>query len=540
MTGGSSTLLFGSIIGAVIVLYAIFSTLSRMFQKVGPNEVLVVSGGGGIRLIVGGASLVIPFLHKAERFSLEMMTIDIVTPEVITKQGVKIVVDAVAQVKVKNDQAMIRTAVERFLTKPPNEIVEIIKQTLEGHTRAIIGKMSVEELITERDRFAMNVAEIAHDDLANMGLAIDSFSIRDITDKLGYLEALGKPETAKVKATAQTAEAERTRDAQKSIAAAQMEAQIAQANAARDAQIAQANAARDAQIAQANARRDAEIAQANAQREAEIVRLDARTKVAEKDKDYKIKQAEYNQESKKKEAAADLSYDLQKNTVQQQVKEQEVLIQVVEKQKQVEVQQQEVTRREKELEATVRKPAEAQRFQIETLANAKQYELKTTALGEAEAAKQKGFAQAEVVRAQGIAEADAEKAQGLVRAEIIRATGFSEAEAMNKKAAAWREYNEAAILEMFIGKMPEIARSISAPLAKTEKIVMISSDGGGGTSKLTGDITRACAEIPPLMEALTGIKVSDLLQKLPAMGAPPEVKRTAQAPDLTQKPKPQG
>ncbi len=219
------------------------------------------------------------------------------------------------------------------------------------------------------------------------------------------------------------------------------------------------------------------------------------------------------------------------------MKEQEIKINVVEKEKQVEVQEKEVMRRERELQATVKKPAEAQQFQIETLANAKQFELKAHAIGEAEAVKQKGFAEAEVVRAQGIAQAEAEKAQGLARAEVIRATGFSEAEAMTKKAEAWRGYNQAAILEMFIGKMPEIARSISAPLAKTEKIIMINSDGGGA-SKLTADVTRAVAEIPPIMESLTGVKMGDMLKNIPGMGGAgvtDTIRRTVS--DLTQKPK---
>jgi len=495
-----------AVFALVIVLYGVFNMMSRMFQKVGPNEVLVVSGMGRIQLITGGGVLVVPLVQKADRFSLEMMTIDIVTPEVYTNKGVPIIVDGVAQVKVKNDQAMIRTAVERFLTKSSDQIIDIIKQTLEGHLRAIIGKMQVEEIIRERDKFASNVAEIAHDDLSNMGLVIDSFAIRDIKDNQGYLAALGKPETAAVKSVAAIAESERNRDAAKATAAAQMEAQIAQAVAARDSE-----------IARANAKKDAEVAQAIAQREAEIARIDAKTKVAEKDKDYRIRQAEYNKESKKNEAEADLSYDLQKNITQQQVKEQEIKIQVVEKQNLVEMQIREAERKEKELEATVKKPAEAQKFQIETLANAKQFELKALATGEADAAKAKGFASAEVVRAQGLAEAEAEKAQGLARAEVIRATGFSEAEAMSKKATAWKSYNEAAILEMFIEKMPDIARAIAQPLAKTEKIIMINSDGGGA-SKLTSDITRAVAEIPPVMEALTGIKINEMMKKVPGLG----------------------
>lgn len=530
MNEGNAVLVVGSLFALVLVLFALFSMMSKLYQKAGPNEVLVRSGGSGIKLISGGGALVFPFIHKVDRFSLEMMTIDILTPEVYTNQGVTIIVDAVAQVKVKNDETMIRTAIERFLTKTPNQIMDVVKQTLEGHTRAIIGKMQVEEIIKERDKFAQNVAEVSHDDLSNMGLVIDSFAIRDIKDNQGYLASLGKPDTAYIKSKAAIAEAERNRDAAKATADAQKEAQIAQAVATRDSEIAKANASKDSEIAKANARKDAEVAQAIAQREAEIARLDAKTKVAEKEKEYRIRQAEYNQASKKSEAEADLSYDLQKNITQQQVKEQEIRINIVEKEKQIEVQAKEVERREKELEATVMKPAEAQKFQISTLASAKQYELTATAQGEADASKSKGFAQAEVVKAQGLAQAESEKAQGLARAEVIKATGSAEAEAMTKKASAWRGYNEAAILEMYIEKMPEIARAIAQPLTKTEKIIMINSDGGGA-SKLTSDIAKAVAEIPPVMEALTGIKMIDMLKKVPGLnlGEADAVKKAAGA-----------
>jgi len=476
-------MLVGGVAAFIFVVYLIFALYSRLYQKVGPNEVLVISGRGGFRLVSGGGSLVFPFIEKADRFSLEMITIDITTPEVFTHQGVPVLVDAVAQVKVGNDESMIKTAVNRFLSKPINQIHDVLKQTLEGHTRAIIGKMNVEEIIKERDKFASQVFETSLPDLQKMGFIVDSFQVRDIKDSQGYLAALGKPETARVKAEAAIAEAQRSRDAQ--------------------------------------------MAAAQASQEAEIAKLEAKTRVAEKDKDYRMQVAEYNMLSKQKEAEADLAYDLQQRITQQKVKEQEVQISVVEKVKSIEVQEKEADRKEKELMATVKKPAEAKQYEIQTLASAEQFKLKATADGQAEATKVTGFAQADVVKASGLAEAEASRAKGLAEAEVNKAKGLadadvilargqSEALAMAKKAEAWKSYNDAAIAQMIIDKLPEITRAVSEPLSKTEKIVMITSDGSGA-SKLTRDITNSVAQVPTILEALTGIKLEDVIKKIPSI-----------------------
>ena len=486
--GGPVGMILLGILGLFFIVFLLALIYTKMYQKASPNEVLVISGRGKEpRLVIGSGQLVIPLFERIDRFSLETMTIEILTPEVYSSHGVPLIIDAVAQVKVRNESDMVRLALERFLSKKPNEIREIVKQTLEGHTRAIIGQMSVEDIITARDEFAQKVTEVSTRDLANMGLAIDSFSIKDIKDNQGYLAALGKPRTAEVK--------------------------------------------RDAAIAEAMAARDAQKASAIAGQEAEIAKIEAKTQIADKDREFRIKQAGYNKEAMKSEAEADLSYELQKNISAQEVKKQEVMIQVVEKQQLIEVERREAERREVELIATVKKPAEAEQYRIQTLAEAEQFKLKTTAAGQAEANRLNGFATADVSQKTGEAEAAAEKARGLANAEVdravglanaevIRAKGLAEAEAMTKKATAWGSYNQAAIMQMLIDRMPEIASAISAPLAKTEKIVMINSDGeSGGASKLTKDVTNCVAQLPAVLEALTGVEVADLVKQVPGLGA---------------------
>ncbi len=212
-----------SVIVVVIVIFLlVFMVLSR-YTKVGPNQVLVVSGVKhrmedgtkvGFRIVKGGGTFVWPMVEKVDILSLELLTIDVQTPEVYTSKGVPVKVDGVAQIKVKGDDISIRTSSEQFLGKATDEIRNIATQTLEGHLRAILGTMTVEEIYQNRDAFAQRVQEVAAGDLANMGLGIVSFTIRDIRDSQGYLDALGKPRIAQVKRDAIIAQAEADRDSQ--------------------------------------------------------------------------------------------------------------------------------------------------------------------------------------------------------------------------------------------------------------------------------------------------------------------------------------
>jgi len=229
--------------------------------------------------------------------------------------------------------------------------------------------------------------------------------------------------------------------------------------------------------------------------------------------------AGYQATVNQKKAEADLAYDLQKFKTGQLVKAEEVQVQIVEKQKQIELQQQEILRKQRELEANVQKPADAERYRVETLANATKFQLETEAEGAASAAKAKGFANADVAKATGLAEADANKARGLAEAAVIEAQGKATASAMQAKADSFKNYNEAAVIEMIVRILPEVAGKVSEPLAKMDKMVIINSGNGpgGGASKLTGDVTQIIAQLPPIIESLTGIKFEKLLEQVPAL-----------------------
>ncbi len=483
--------MFWVIVGSVSILLVVFFFLiiwASRYTKVGPNQVLIISGRKhrivdpdgnvrniGFRVVKGGGVFVYPVVEKVDILSLELLTIDVQTPEVYTSKGVPVKVDGVAQVKVKGDDISIATAAEQFLSKGVDDIKNIAMQTLEGHLRAILGTMTVEEIYQNRDAFASRVQEVAAGDMANMGLTIVSFTIRDIRDTQGYLDALGKPRIAQVK--------------------------------------------RDATIAQAEADRDSQIRSSQAKQAGQEAQFLADTKIAEAQRDYQSNVAQYQAAVNQKKAEADLAYDLQKFKTGQLVKAEEVQVNIVEKQKQIELQQQEILRRQRELEATVQKPADAERYRVETLANARKFQLETEAAGAASATKATGFAGADVAKATGIAEAEANKARGLAEAAVIEAQGKATAESMRVKAESFKQYNEAAVIEMIVRILPEVAGKISEPLSKMEKMVIINSGNGpgGGASKLTGDVTTIISQLPPVLESLTGVKFEKLLEQVPAL-----------------------
>ncbi len=479
-------------VAAFVVLVIIGGIFASRYKKVGPNEVLVISGkffrtqGKGFRTIRGGGVFVWPVFERVDRLSLNIMTLVVRTPEVYTYQGVPVVVDGVAQVKIDSDQASIDTAAEQFLGLSDDQIKTVALETLEGHLRAVLGTLTVEEIYKERDKFAQQVQSIATPDMRNMGLRIVSFTVKNITDANVYLHALGKPRTAQVK--------------------------------------------RDAIIGQAEADRDATAKSAAANQEGQIARLAAETRIAEADRDYRMKVQEYEAGVNKKRAEAELAYDIQRNTTMQLSKTEEVKVLVVEREGLINVQDREIIRKERELDAMVRKPAEAERFRIETMAEATAKKLDREAFGQAEAEKREGFARADVVKATGLADAEAIRAKGLAEAEIIKARGLAEAEAIQakglaeaeanrKKAEAWKEYNEAAIAQIVIEKLPEIAREIAAPLAKTDKITIVGmGDGAAGAHKITQDIAQIMAGLPPVVESVSGINLAKMMEKLPGMG----------------------
>jgi flotillin len=431
---GLALIIGGSVLAGLLIIA--FAVWANQYTKVGPNEVLIISGrrgrkrAHGYRIVRGGGTFVWPFREKVQRLSLELMQFDVRTAETYTAHGVPVQVDGVCMAKIDGTDLGIERAAEQFLSRGPDDIVRTALQAVEGHLRSAIGGLSIEDIYRERQRLVKGVRELAEPDLERMGLTIVSLTIRNIGDKQGYLEALGRPRTAQVK-------------------------------------------------------RDAIRGEADAEREAKAARYEADLAIEASRKEFETKRAAFKSEGLRASAEADLSYELQRAITQQQVRAEELQVDIVERQKQIQLMQAEVERRKRELESEIVEPAMARAREIEAHAEAHREEAAALGAGEADA---------------------------------LRLKGLAEAEAMAAKAKSWGDYNQAAITDRVLEILPELASAVSAPLAQTDRIVMIGANGSSpGASKITKDVTNVVAELPAILEALTGVKLEDMAKRVPGM-----------------------
>eukprot|EP00092_Neocalanus_flemingeri_P054463 GFUD01064137.1.p1 GENE.GFUD01064137.1~~GFUD01064137.1.p1 ORF type:complete len:430 (+),score=173.70 GFUD01064137.1:564-1853(+) len=413
----------------------------------GPNEALVISGmfqGGKPTFINGGRAIVCPCIQTVQRIPLNTMTLEVHSPRVYTSQGVPISVVGTAQVKINgSSEEMLGYAAEQFGGKPVDQILNICLETMEGHQRAIMGNMSVEEIYRDRKTFSKKVFEVASVDLHNMGIAVISYTLKDVRDEVGYLASLGQARTAQVK--------------------------------------------RDALIGEAEARKDATIAEALAEEQRMESKLVNDTEIARSKRDFELKKAIYDTEVNTAKAEAEMAYSLQAAKVQAKIKEEEMQVKVVERMQNIAIQEQEIMRREKELDSKVRKPAEAEKYRLEKIA---------------EAERQKVVLEAE-------AEAEATALRGEAEAYAIEVKAKAEAEQMAKKADAWKEYKEAALVDMMLKVLPKIAAEVAGPLSETNKITMVATgDGPIGASRVTNEVLDIMGSLPDTVKKMTGVDIT--------------------------------
>jgi len=413
----------------------------------GPNEALVISGmfqGGQPSFITGGRAIVCPCIQTVQRIPLNTMTLEVNSPRVYTSQGVPISVVGTAQVKILgSNEEMLRYAAEQFGGKPTPEVLQICLETMEGHQRAIMGNMTVEEIYRDRKTFSQKVFEVASADLHTMGISVISYTLKDIRDDVGYLASLGQARTAQVK--------------------------------------------RDALIGEAEAKRDATIAEALAEEQRMEAKLVNDTEIARSKRDFELKKAVYDTEVNTAKAEAEMAYALQAAKVQARIKEEEMQVKVVERQQNIAIQEQEIMRREKELDSKIRKPAEAEKYRLEKIAEAERLKV--------------------VLEAEAAAEATALK--GEAEAYAIEAKAKAEAEQMAKKADAWKEYKEAALVDMMLKVLPKVAAEVAGPISETNKITMVSTgDGPVGASRLTNEVLEIMNSLPDTVHKMTGVDIT--------------------------------
>jgi flotillin len=459
------------LVGAIIVFLVLVSLVfAKQYKKVGPNEVLIISGRKktvrgkdgvkmkvGFRYKIGGGTFVWPFLETVDIMPMDVIPITIRTPEVLTHGGVPILADATAQVKIDSMDSAIQIASENFLGMGKDGIRDIAVAVLEGKTREVIGTMTVEEIYRGRREFDKKVAEAALEDFTKMGLTLLSYSLKEFSDAQGYIDALSKPIISAAK--------------------------------------------REAAIAEAESQKDTIIRSSQARKEGEVARLQADAQIAKAQWENEAKKAESQVLVNQKKAHADFAYELERNRINQDLKLEEAKVRQVEKEQGIKVEQLEIVRREKELEANVLKPSDARKYQIKAEAEGEEYRIQAEARGKAEALKLEGQAEA----------------------DKIRQKGGAEAEVLTKKAQAWEKYNDAAMLEMYLKVLPDVAKAISEPLAKVDKIVIV---GGGdkslGTTKITAQVAEVLAQLPDVVKSLTGADLKKFFKDKISPEAKPE------------------
>jgi flotillin len=474
------TIIPALVVGVLIILGLAFWA---RYRTVGPDEAMIVTGsmlgskntlsdetGRRIKIVRGGGAFILPVFQKAEFVSLLSHKLDVSTPEVYTEQGVPVMADGVAIIKIGGSIEDVSTAAEQFMGKPTDELKSQAQEVLEGHLRAILGSMTVEEVYRNRDKFAQEVQGVAAKDLKKMGLQIVSFTIKDLRDKHGYLDALGKPRIAAVK---------------------------------RDAEIAEAQAIRDARVQKAQAEEDGQ--------KAELMRD---TNIAEASKANQLKVASFKKEQDTAKAEADQAYFIQEARAKQSVVEEQMRVEIVRKEREIDLETKEILRREKQYDAEVKKKADADRYSVVQAAEAD----KEKRMREADALQYRieaeAKAQAEQKRLEGHAEADAERAKGSAEAEVIRLRGFAEAEAKEKLAEAFEKFGEAAVLDIIVKMLPELAGKVAEPIKAIDKLTIVDTGHGEGAARLSNYVTSLMATAPEMLKSVSGIDLEKVVKSL--------------------------
>ncbi len=475
------------IIAAVIVLII----LASGYVKAPPDKAYIISGiGKKARVVIGKASVKIPFFERLDKLDLSLMSVDVKTASAVpTADYINITVDAAVNVKVSLKPEGLVLAQQNFLNKDKNYIVGVAREVLEGNMREIVGTMELRDMVSNRQKFADKVKENAAPDLAKMGLDVVSFNVQNFTDSQGVIDNLGIDNISKIQ--------------------------------------------KDASIARAVADRDVAVARANAEKEANDAKVAANLEIATKQNDLAIKQAELKKASDIKKAEADAAYTIQQEEQRKQIEITTANANIARQEKEVELETQKIAIQERRLDAEVRKQAEAKKFEQQQRADAdlytrqkeaeaKKYEDVQNAEAEfavkqkeaeamyylAEQSAKAAKAQAEAAKYSAEQEAEGIRAKGLAEAEAVRAKALAEAEGLDKKAVAMQKMQEAAILQMYFEKLPDIAKAVAEPLSNIDSITMY---GEGNTSKLVSDITTSTAQISSGLLDGMGISLKDLM-----------------------------
>ncbi len=466
---GVNTWVIVGIIAAVLIVLLFVAG----YVKAPPDMAYIISGiKRKSKVVIGRASFRFPFFERLDKLNLRLISIDVKTSNAVpTADYININVDATVNVKISNEPEKLRLAAENFLNKPTDYVAAVAREVLEGNVREIVGRMKLEEMVSDRQKFANLVKENAEPDLAAMGLDIISFNVQNFVDGNEVIENLGIDNIVKIK--------------------------------------------KAAAIARAESERDIKVAQAAADKESNDAAVLAQTEIAKKQNELAIKKSELQLDADTKKAMADAAYEIQKEEQRKTIEITTANANIARQEREIELQEKAVQVKERALEAEVKKQAEADKYAAQQKADAVLYQRQKDAEArqfeaqrEAEARK----AQAEADRFAKEQEAEGIRAVGEAEAKAIEAKGLAEAEAMEKKAEAYAKYNKAAVAEMMIKVLPEIAAQVAAPLQQIDKITIIGGgEGGNGVDQIAGNVPVVMAKVFESMKQATGIDLANII-----------------------------
>ena len=458
----------------IVVAVLVIVMMCMGYVKAPPDMAFIISGiKKKSKIVIGKASIRIPFFERLDKLNLRLIPIDVKTSNAVpTADYININVDATVNIKVSNDPEKLRLAAENFLNKNTEYIASVAREVLEGNVREIVGKMQLEEMVSDRQKFALLVKENAEPDLAAMGLDIISFNVQNFVDGNEVIENLGIDNIVRIK--------------------------------------------KSAAIARAESERDIKVAQASADKEANDAAVAAETEIAKKQNELAIKKSELQMEADTKKAMADAAYEIQKEEQRKTIEITTANADIARQEREIELKQKQVAVKERALEAEVKKQAEADKYAAQQKADAALYQRQKEAEAkqfeaqrEAEARK----AQAEADRFAKQQEAEGIRAVGEAEASAIQAKGIAEAEAMEKKAEAYAKYNKAAVAEMMIKVLPDIAGKIAEPLSQIDKITIIGGgEGSNGVEQVAGNVPAVMTKLFESMKETTGIDLADIIK----------------------------
>jgi flotillin len=439
------------------------------YVKASPDTAVIISGlRKKPKVLIGKAGVKIPFLERKDELNLQLIPIDVKTSNAVpTADYININVDATVNVKISDNEERLKLAAQNFLNKKPEYIGRVAREVLEGNVREIVGKMALEEMVSDRQKFALLVKENAEPDLAAMGLDIISFNVQNFIDGNGVIENLGVDNIVKI----------------------------------------QKNAA----ISRADSEKEIAKAQANAKREANEAEVNAASEIAKKQNELAIQKAELKREADIKQAEADAAYKIQEEEQRKTVEITTANANIAKQEKEILLKQREAEVMEQSLDANVKKKAEAEKFAKQQQADAELYERQREAEAkqfeyekEAEAMKK----QAEAKRFTMEQEAEGVRTKGIAEAEAIRAKAIAEAEGIEKKAEAMAKMGDAAVLEMYFKALPEVVKNAAAPLANVDRITMY---GDGNSAKLMKDVMSTVVQVTDGLKESTGVDLQAVL-----------------------------